>query len=82
MKTVDELMREEFDTPRDPRSKEYKEGVRAMLDWRVNGIRVKSPYSMGTVHADAFCSGCEEGHRIADRAGYPHRSRLIAGGVR
>jgi hypothetical protein len=78
MKTVDELMQEAFDTPRDPRSKEYKEGVRALLDWRVSGIRVKSPYQMGTVHADAFYSGCDEGHRIADRAGYPHRSKLIA----
>lgn len=82
MKTVDELMREAFDTPRDPRSKEYKEGVRALLDWRVNGSRVKSPYPMGTVQADAFYSGGEEGRRIADRAEYPHRSRLIAGGIK
>ena len=70
MKPVDELMHKAFGVPRDPRSLEYKEGVRAVLEWRVNAVKIKSPYPMGTAQADAFYSGCDEGHRIAHEANY------------
>jgi len=72
-KTVDELMREAFNTPRSPRSDEYKSGVRVVLEWRRNGKRAKCPYTT-LVQKDAYYSGCGEGHDIADRAGISKRS--------
>ncbi len=76
MKTVDELMREIFERPRDPRSDEYKAGVRAVLDWRINAIPVKCPFA-ALVQQDAFYAGCQEGHRRASDARFPYRSKLI-----
>lgn len=64
MKTVDELMTEAFSVPRDPRSPEYKAGVRAALCLRIDGKRIVDPYPPGTAASDAFYSGTEEGHRI------------------
>lgn len=64
MKTVDELMAEAFSVFRDPRSPEYKAGVRAALAYRIEGTRIKCPYQMGTAAADAFLSGTDEGHSI------------------
>ncbi len=77
MKTVDELMRETFEQPRDPCSLEYKEGVRAMLEARINNKPLRCPYKTGTVQADDFFAGCYEGARVANEAGYPYRSKLI-----
>jgi hypothetical protein len=66
MKTVDELMQEAFDPSRhrDPRSDEYKAGVRAALEYRINCKKISMPYQVGTAQADAFFSGLDEGHRI------------------
>jgi len=64
MATVDELMTQAFSTPRDQRSPEYKAGVRAALDYRINGKRMSLPFRMGTAAADAYFSGTDEGHRI------------------
>ncbi len=74
MKTVDELMREAFERKpwRSPRSDEYKAGVRAVLEYRINGIRVECPYH-SLVQSDAFYAGTSEGHRLATDAGIPHR---------
>ncbi len=64
MQTVNELVKTAFDKPRDPRSDEYKAGVRASLSFRINGEHVSNPYRLGTPQADAFFSGVEEGHSI------------------
>ena len=53
-----------FDVARDPRSAEYKEGVRAALEFRVSGKRLPRPYRMGTVQADAFYAGVDEGNQL------------------
>lgn len=58
------LFKAAFDVPRDPRSAEYKEGVRACLAYRVTGARLRSPYPMGTVQADAFYAGVDEGNQL------------------
>ncbi len=47
MKTVNELMREACERPRDSRSQEYKEGVRAMLEARVNSVPLRYLYMTG-----------------------------------
>jgi hypothetical protein len=64
MKTVMEIYEEAFDQPRDPRSDEYKEGVIATLSYHITGQKMPRPYAMGTVQADAFYAGVDEGHRL------------------
>ncbi|RJF96918.1 hypothetical protein D3870_21360 [Noviherbaspirillum cavernae] len=64
MTTVDELMTQAFSVPRDPRSTEYKAGVRAALDYRLNGKKMLAPFRIGTTAADAYFAGTDEGHRI------------------
>lgn len=63
MKTAMEIFNETFDTPRDPRSAEYKAGVMAALCFRINGQKIPRPYALGTAQADAFYAGIDEGHR-------------------
>ncbi|SCX40559.1 hypothetical protein [Nitrosospira sp. Nsp1] len=71
MKTVDELMAEAFDQPRTPRSPEYKAGVRAALEYRINGKKITlTTYELGTAAADAYFAGTDEGHRIWRQACY------------
>jgi len=65
MKSVDELIAEAFGSPRDPRSDEYKAGVRAALEYRLNRRKLALPCPIGTAQADAWFSGLDEGHRIA-----------------
>jgi hypothetical protein len=62
--TVDELMKRAFDVPRDPRSAEYKAGVRSILTLRLGGVAKPFPYRLGTVEADAYLAGQDEGNRI------------------
>lgn len=64
MTTVDELMTQAFSVPRDPRSAEYKAGVRAVLDYRLHGKQMSLPFRIGTAAADAYFAGTDEGHRI------------------
>jgi len=59
-----ELYAKAFTGLRDPRSDEYKAGVRAALLYRLDGRQIKCPYLVGTAQADAFYSGLDEGHRI------------------
>jgi hypothetical protein len=61
---VAQLFSAAFDKPRDPRSTEYKAGVRALLVLRVHGLDIIRPYPMGTAQADAFYSGVDEGNII------------------
>lgn len=53
-----------FAVPRDPRSAEYKAGVRAALDFRINGVRIHRPYPAASAQDDAFDGGLAEGHAI------------------
>ena len=59
-----QLFNKAFDRPRDPRSPEYKAGVRASLVFRLRGVPIKCPHPVGTAAADAFFSGIDEGNRI------------------
>jgi len=61
---VESLMVEAFAPGREPRSAEYKAGVRAILDWRINGAPLAAPYELGTAQADAYFAGQEEGKAI------------------
>jgi hypothetical protein len=61
---VDGLMTAAFGRPRDARSNEYMQGCRALLERKVNSVPLKCPYRMGTVQADAWFAGTDEGHLI------------------
>jgi hypothetical protein len=61
---VEQLFKAAFDTARDPRSAEYKEGVRAALNYRVNGKHIHHPYPATSAQSDAFHAGTAEGHAI------------------
>ena len=55
-----------FSKPRDPRSAEYKQGVLDVLRFRLGEAQsVRCAYRAGTAQADAYFSGCDEGHRLA-----------------
>ena len=64
MKTVDEIMAEEFANPLARLSREYKAGFRAGLEWRINGKEPFFPYPSATARADAFFFGLIDGHKI------------------
>lgn len=53
-----------FSRQREPRSREYKNGVLAALRFRLNNGPIKCPYKSGTADADAYHAGIDEGHRI------------------
>ncbi len=71
MITVDGLMEKAFGGIRDPRSDEYKAGVRAALEFRVNAVKISLPYSVASAQADAFFAGTNEGHRIFRELSHP-----------
>ncbi|MFM0432335.1 hypothetical protein PQQ75_25215 [Paraburkholderia aspalathi] len=62
--TVDELMTKAFSPGREPRSAEYKQGVRDLLAMRIEGVRIAIPYTQGTAQRDAYYSGVDEGKAI------------------
>jgi hypothetical protein len=62
--TIENLMAAAFGRPRDPRSDEYKQGTRAVLNFKLGGGAPKCAYPLGTASADAFFSGMQEGHAI------------------
>lgn len=59
------LFDDAFAVSRTPRSDAYKAGVLAALRYRLNGVRIESPYQPGTAEFDAFHAGTAEGHRLA-----------------
>jgi len=66
--TAYEIFDAAFAKPRDPRSSEYKQGVMDVLKFRLgeaNEVFGKKRYLLGTVQADAYFAGCDEGHRLA-----------------
>lgn len=68
MKTAAQLFAAAFDVARDPRSPEYRAGVLAALEFRVDGKHIVRPYAAGTAADDAFDGGLSEGHSIWRRA--------------
>jgi hypothetical protein len=66
--SVDELFAQAFGMTRDPRSAEYRAGVRAALVFRIDGVPLPRPYPAGTAQDDAFFAGQAEGHAIWRRA--------------
>lgn len=54
--------------PRDPRSDEYRAGVRAALEFRIEGLSIRRPHAAGTAQDDAFDGGLAEGHAIWRKA--------------
>lgn len=66
MKTIEDLMREAFPTSGFPRSQEYREGVRALLERRIYGVNktVYCSYKAGTASYDAFYAGVDGGLSI------------------
>lgn len=66
MTKATELFDAAFSGPRDPRSKEYKEGVLDALRFRLGeSLSIRCRYEAGTASADAYFAGCDEGHRLA-----------------
>jgi hypothetical protein len=65
MKLSDELFTREFSGPRTARSGPYKVGVKDLIQYRAGEIKkMECPYIIGTVNADAYFGGVEEGRRI------------------
>lgn len=62
--SVDQLFQATFNRPRDPRSAEYKAGVRAALAFRIEGKRIAKLYDPASAQDDAYYSGMAEGHAI------------------
>lgn len=69
------LFQQAFGVPRDPRSQQYKNGVRAALAFRIEGRRIPKLYEAGTADDDAFHAGVQEGHAIWRNAGEPTEGR-------
>jgi hypothetical protein len=61
---ADQLFNQAFNTPRDPRSPAYKAGVRAALQFRIDGRRIPRLYDPATAEDDAYYAGQAEGHAI------------------
>lgn len=66
--TIDRLMSATFCPGRDPRSAEYKAGARAALAFLIEGVPMRCPFDIGTVQADAFYAGADEGRGVWSRA--------------
>lgn len=65
---IDELMATTFTTARDPRSPQYRQGVRAMLEHRLMGQAFQwSGHQPGSCELDAYFAGQTEGLHIATR---------------
>ncbi len=68
-KTAQQLFASAFNTPRDPRSPEYKAGVLAALKFRMGEAPtvILPDYAsghQGTAREDAFFAGVSEGHSV------------------
>jgi hypothetical protein len=62
--TVDQIIRAAFNSIRDPRSTEYKAGVRAALAFRIEGKRIARLYDPDSAQDDAYHAGMAEGHAL------------------
>jgi hypothetical protein len=59
--TAKEKYNEIFNRQRDARSPEYKQGVMAWLQYKLEKKEIQVPYKKGTCQFDAFFSGLDEG---------------------
>lgn len=65
---LDRLMSAAFFVGRQPRSEQYRQGVRAILAHRLEAAPLPEvPFPIGTPEADAYFSGQNEGRDIARR---------------
>lgn len=48
----------------DRRSPEYRQGMLAVIRFRMEGQRTPCPFALGTSQADAFFSGTDRGHAL------------------
>jgi len=62
--STDSIFNAAFAVPRDPRSAEYKAGVRAALVFRIEGRRIAKLYAAGTAQDDAYHAGIAEGNAL------------------
>ncbi len=63
-----EIFDKAFSPGRDPRSDEYRQGVREALQYKlreINEVCGRKQYVMGTAQADAFYAGWDEGVMLA-----------------
>lgn len=66
MTAAQEIFATAFAGPRDARSREYKSGVLAALQFRLGEVKkLRCPFDAGTAQADAWFAGTDEGHRRA-----------------
>lgn len=84
MRTATEIWNVAFspENPRSPRSYEYKSGVLAVLKSRLHGIKCECPYKPGTAQSDAFFSGANEAHSLADEEIKKFRETVEKGGAK
>ncbi len=70
--TADEIIRKRFMTG-DPRSEEYKAGVRAILTWQLDGDKSARRTYTKLVQLDAYYAGISEGWFLAEQYNIPLR---------
>lgn len=64
------------ETGREPRSPQYREGVLALLKFRMaESESLECPYGLGTPECDAWFSGTDEGRALARE-----RNRILGEG--
>lgn len=61
---VDDVLAEGFSTQQ-AHSREYQAGARAALEWILMRAPMGCPYAAGSVEADAFFAGLDEGRRLS-----------------
>lgn len=61
---LNRMMAWAFHESRDPRSAEYREGVRDLLLFKLVEKSLRNPFIPGTAHADAWWAGVEEGKQV------------------
>jgi hypothetical protein len=61
---LNRMMAWAFHEARDPRSPEYRAGVRDMLLFKLVEKPLRNPWMLGTAHADAWFAGVEEGKLV------------------
>lgn len=62
--TVEQLFQAAFHGARDPRSPQYKAGVRSALAFRIEGKPIVREYDPASAQDDAFSAGMVEGHAL------------------
>jgi hypothetical protein len=61
--TAKQVFKGMFEKARDARSNEYKQGVMAWLEYKLEKKEIDVPYKQGTCQFDAFFAGLDEGKK-------------------